>query len=117
MKIFVAFGYNERDRWIPNLVFPIIKAFGDEVVSGEEVQGEQITDAVIREIRQSNALMAFVTRRDKIDKNRWTTHRWVTDELSNAIALKLPMNREALPGIGRELSTTKRNGTSAWWKL
>ena len=91
MKIFVAFGYNERDKWIPNLVFPIIKAFGDEVVSGEEVQGEQITDAVIREIRQSNALIAFATRRDKINKNRWTTHRWVTDELSHAIAFKLPV--------------------------
>jgi hypothetical protein len=89
MKIFVAFGYNDRDKWIPNLIFPIIKAFGDEVVSGEEVQGEQITDAVIREIRQSNALMAFVTRRDKIIENRWTTHRWVTDELSHAIAFKL----------------------------
>ena len=91
MRIFVAFGYNDRDKWIPNFVFPIIKAFGDEVVSGEEVQGEQITDAVIREIRQSNALMAFVTRRDKIDANRWTTHRWVTDELSHAIAFKLPV--------------------------
>ncbi len=91
MKIFVAFGYNQRDKWIPSLVFPIIRAFGDEVVSGEELQGEQITDAVIREIRQSNALMAFVTRRDKIDDNRWTTHRWVTDELSHALAFKLPV--------------------------
>lgn len=91
MKIFVAFGYNQRDKWIPSLVFPIIRAFGDEVVSGEELQGQQITDAVIREIRQSNALMAFVTRRDKIDDNRWTTHRWVTDELSHALAFKLPV--------------------------
>lgn len=91
MRIFVAFGYNDRDKWIPSMVFPIIRAFGDEVVSGEEVQGEQITDAVIREIRQSNALMAFVTRRDKIDANRWTTHRWVTDELSHAIAFQLPV--------------------------
>jgi hypothetical protein len=90
MKIFVAFGYNERDKWIPNLVFPLIKAFGDEVVSGEELQGQQITEAVIREIKQSNALMAFVTRRDKIAEDHWTTHRWVTDELSQAIG-KIPV--------------------------
>lgn len=102
MKIFVAFGYNERDKWIPNLVFPIIKAFGDEVVSGEEVQGEQITDAVIREIRQSNALMAFVTRRDKINENRWTTHRWVTDELSNAIAFKIPVAEIREAGVDEQ---------------
>ncbi len=102
MKIFVAFGYNERDKWIPNLVFPIIKAFGDEVVSGEEVQGEQITDAVVREIRQSNALMAFVTRRDKINENRWTTHRWVTDELSNALAFKIPVAEIRETGVDEQ---------------
>ena len=102
MKIFVAFGYNERDKWIPNLVFPIIKAFGDEVVSGEEVQGEQITDAVIREIRQSNGLIAFATRRDKINKNRWTTHRWVTDELSHAIAFKLPVAEIRETGVDEQ---------------
>jgi hypothetical protein len=102
MRIFVAFGYNERDKWIPNLVFSIIKAFGDEVVSGEEVQGEQITEAVIREIRQSNALMAFVTRRDKINDTRWTTHRWVTDELSNAIALRMPVAEVRETGVDEQ---------------
>jgi hypothetical protein len=102
MKIFVAFGYNDRDRWIPNLVFPIVKAFGDEVVSGEEVQGEQISDAVIREIRQSNALMAFVTRRDQISENRWTTHRWVTDELSHAIAFQLPVAEVRESGVDEQ---------------
>jgi hypothetical protein len=91
MKIFVAYGYNERDKWVPNLVFPLIKAFGDEVVTGEELQGEQITDAVLNEIRQSDALMAFTTRRDKEDETRWNTHRWVTDELSSAITYKLPV--------------------------
>ena len=97
MKIFVAFGYNPRDRWIPELVFPIIKAFGDEVVSGEEIPGQQITDAIIREIRQSHALLAFTTRRDKIgDQERWTTHRWVTDELSQALAPP-PLRVAAIP--------------------
>jgi hypothetical protein len=88
MKIFVAYGYNERDKWVPSLVFPIIKAFGDEVITGEELQGEQITDSVIKEIEQSDALMAFVTKRQKIDETQWTTHRWVTDEISQALAYK-----------------------------
>lgn len=89
MKIFVAYGFSERDSWIPDLVFPIVRAFRDEVVTGEELQGEQITDAVIREIKQSDAMLAFVTRRQRIDETRWTTHRWVTDELSNALAYRL----------------------------
>jgi hypothetical protein len=89
MKIFVAFGYNERDQWIPDLVFPMIRAFRDEVVSGEDIQGEQITDAVRREIKQANALMAFATRRKKLNNRSWSTHRWVTDELAYATANNL----------------------------
>jgi hypothetical protein len=91
MKIFVAYGYNDRDRWIETLVFPIIRAFGDEVVTGEELQGDQITDAVRRKIQGSDALVAFVTRRDEISSGRWTTHRWVTDELAHALALGRPV--------------------------
>jgi prophage antirepressor-like protein len=90
MRIFVAYGYNERDRWVEELVFPVIRAFGDEVVTGEELQGEQITDAVIAKIRSSDALIGFLTRRDQIgSSDRWTTHRWVTDEISQAVAQRI----------------------------
>jgi len=86
MKIFVGFGYNDRDRWVPDYVFAIISAFGDEVVTGEELQGDQITDAVKHKIKQSNAFMGFATRRKRISEGRWTTHRWVTDEMALALA-------------------------------
>ena len=33
MKIFVGYGYNDRDRWVEQFVFPIIEAFGSEVVA------------------------------------------------------------------------------------
>jgi hypothetical protein len=89
MRIFVGFGFNERDRWVKDLVFPLIKAFGAEGVSGEELQGEQITDAVRRQIASCDALIGFVTRRDDLGNGRWSTHRWVTDELSHALPLKL----------------------------
>jgi hypothetical protein len=89
MKIFLAFGYHPRDRWIPDFLTPIIEAFGDEVVTGGEVQGQVITDAIRREIRESDALIAFTTRRDPAGEGRWSTHRWVTDELSHALAYNL----------------------------
>lgn len=90
MKIFVAYGYNARDQWVRDLVFPLIRAFGDEVTTGEELQGEQITDAVRYQIQQSQALLAFITRREQIGtSDRWTTHRWVTDELSHALSKNL----------------------------
>jgi len=90
MKIFVAYGYNQRDEWIPELIFPIIRAFGDEPVTGDDLQGELITEAVIESIRRSDALIAAATRRgDQPDATgKWPTHRWVTDELSQALALR-----------------------------
>jgi hypothetical protein len=91
MKIFVAYGYNDRDRWIPDLVFPLVRAFGDEVVTGEELAGEVITDGVRAQIRRSDALIAFATRRGDPNNERWATHRWVTDELAHALAIPLPV--------------------------
>lgn len=46
MKIFVGFGYNDRDKWIRDLVFPIIRAFGHEVLTGEEAYGDILPEYV-----------------------------------------------------------------------
>src|SRR5271157_9461 len=90
MKIFVGFGYNARDKWICELVFPILEAFGDEPVTGEDLQGQPIVAGVRKKIADADAMIGFVTRRDRIDDGRWTTHRWVTDEISHALASKVP---------------------------
>jgi len=92
MKIFVGYGYNQRDQWVEEFVFPIIEAFSDEVITGEELQGERITDAVQQKIRQSDALIGFATRRGKPDgEGKWRTHRWVTDEIATALAADKPV--------------------------
>ncbi len=87
MKIFVAYGYNERDKWIENLVFPLIEAFGAEVVTGEGIYDGAIPDAVRNQIRRSDALIAFMTKRNPQDENDKLTHRWVIEELAVASAI------------------------------
>lgn len=85
MKIFVGYGYNERDKWIEELVFPLIEAFGDTVVTGKEVFGKELSDGVRGLISECDALMGFATRRDGPDqKGLWTTHKWVQDEIRTA---------------------------------
>lgn len=92
MKIFVGYGFNERDQWVEDLVFPIIQAFGDDVITGKELQGEIITESVTQKIQQSNALIGFATRRDRINiEEKWTTHRWVIDEMATALTIGLPI--------------------------
>jgi hypothetical protein len=86
MKIFVGFGYNDRDSWIPDFVFPLIRAFGCEVVTGEDMPGEVISDEVRRRVESADALIAFRTRRGDPDAGGvYRTHRWVEDELTYAL--------------------------------
>jgi hypothetical protein len=93
MRVFVAYGYNARDAWIPRLVLPLLGAMGIETVTGEDMWGDVITDAVKRRIRQSDALLGFATRRgkDALPDGTFPTHRWVTDEMAFASALDLPV--------------------------
>lgn len=85
MKIFVGFGYNDRDKWIKDLVFPIIRAFGDEVATGEEAHGSTLPEHVKEEIRSSDALIGFLTRRnDGAGNLTQSTHWWVLQELGIA---------------------------------
>jgi hypothetical protein len=85
MRIFVAYGFNPRDSWIEPVIEPLIEAFGSEAVHGRELAGQLITDGVRQSIRNSDALIAFFTRRDSIGENRWSTHPWVRDELMCAL--------------------------------
>ena len=39
MRIFVGYGYNERDKWVEDYVLPLLVAFGCEVVHGKAVYG------------------------------------------------------------------------------
>jgi hypothetical protein len=113
MKIFVAFGYNQRDAWIPELVFPVIEAFGDEVVTGEDEQGENIPDETKERIRSSDALIAFATKRlaegQQADGNGMMTHRWVTDELTTAITYKLPLVEVREDGVDEQSGLAGRD--------
>jgi hypothetical protein len=85
MKIFVGYGYNERDKWVEELVVPLIEAFGDTPVTGKEVYGKELSDGIRGLIRECDALMGFATRRDGPNqKGLWSTHKWVSDEIRTA---------------------------------
>jgi hypothetical protein len=85
MRVFVAFGYNPRDRWIEEVMQPIIEAFGSEFVHGGGLAGQPITESVRALINSSDGLLAFATRRYPMKDGDVDTHRWVTDELAHAI--------------------------------
>jgi hypothetical protein len=80
MKIFVAFGYRPEDAWVKTLVIPMIQAFGSEAVTGETLWGGPLAGQINTRIRESHALIAFLTRRDVAGN----THPWVLQEAGAA---------------------------------
>jgi hypothetical protein len=89
MKVFVAFGYNERDKWIPDFVIPILQVFEIEVVTGEEMPGKDIPDEVRERITNSDAMLAFLTRREEAGNLTNNSHQWVIDEVMIAFGAKV----------------------------
>jgi len=84
MKLFVGYGYNERDQWVEDWVFPLIRSFDFEVESGKGLEGLDLRDEVKRRIEKSRAAIGFATRRHEKVDGFWTTHRWVVNELTHA---------------------------------
>ena len=95
MKIFVGFGYNQRDAWIKEIVFPIIESFDAEILSGENLQGLVLADGVKEKITECDALLGFFTPRDEKANGKFTTHDWVRDEFTFA----LNSGKEAVPVV------------------
>jgi hypothetical protein len=109
VKIFVAYGYNDRDKWIREMVFLLIEAFGSEVETGEETYESSIPESVKSKIRRSDALMAFTTRRTTQDNQVWQTHRWVVEELAAAAALGKKTVEVRETGVEQQGGLTQAN--------
>jgi hypothetical protein len=97
MRIFVGYGYNDRDTWVKELAFPLIMAVHCEPVDGKEIYGQRLDDGVRNEIRGCAGLLGFSTRRERLQNGNWTTHQWVKDELLTAdqVGLRFVEIREA----------------------
>lgn len=90
-RVFVGFGYNPRDQWIEDHVFPILKGLGLQVLHGKDMHGEVLQEGVKARIRQSDALIGFCTLREGHENEAFNTHIWVRDEMVFALGLGLPV--------------------------
>jgi len=81
MRVFVGFGYNERDKWIEEHVFPVLECMGFTVVHGKGLHGEVLQQGVKDQLDQSDAAVGFFTIRDGQGDADFTSHIWVRDEM------------------------------------
>jgi hypothetical protein len=83
MRLFVGYGYNSRDHWIEEMVFPLVEALGCQVVHGKTTFGDVLAPEIKALLLGSDAMVGFLTRREKAG-DCWSTHRWVIEELASA---------------------------------
>jgi hypothetical protein len=91
MRVFVGYGYNERDKWIEDRVFPILRCVGFTIVHGKDMHGLQLEPEVTRRLDQSDAAIGFFTIREGQGDADFTSHIWVRDEMMYAIAKEKPI--------------------------
>jgi hypothetical protein len=91
MRVFVGYGYNERDTWIEDRVFPILRCVGFTVVQGKDMHGLQLQPEVARRLDQSDAAIGFFTIREGQGDADFTSHIWVRDEMIYAISKGKPI--------------------------
>jgi hypothetical protein len=107
MKVFVGFGYNDKDKWIKDLIIPFLKALNCEVETGEDMQGEILSDGVIARIKASDACIGFLTKRAPMKNgHHFSTHNWVIAELANALALNIPFFEIREKGVDPQAGET-----------
>lgn len=88
MRVFIGYGYNDRDLWIERDVFPILAAMNLEIVHGKDMHGEVLQEAVKERIESSDGLIGFSTLRQGQKRAAFGSHIWVRDEMAHALALK-----------------------------
>src|SRR4051794_40929988 len=88
MRVFVGFGYNDRDRWIEQQVFPLLLGLGFTVVHGKDMHGQILQPGVMTRIDQSDAMIGFFTVREDQQEADFNSHIWVRDEMLYAAGFR-----------------------------
>jgi hypothetical protein len=91
MRVFVGYGYNDRDKWIEEKVLPILRCAGFTVLHGRKCSGKELPAEVRGRLDESDAAIGFFTIRPRQGKADFTSHLWVRDEILYAIGRDKPI--------------------------
>jgi hypothetical protein len=73
MRVFVGYGYNERDAWVEKHVVPILRAMSIDTVDGKDMHGEVLQEGVKNRIDIADAVIGFCTLRQGQEQAEATT--------------------------------------------
>lgn len=79
-KVFLSYPFDDRNDWIKHCVPALLRWYGCKVLTGDKYKGQEIKTEVAKDISQSNLLVAFVAKQEKVVTGGWTTSPWVLQE-------------------------------------
>lgn len=90
-KVFLSYPFSQRNEWIEHCVSPLLELWGCKVLTGRKYYGRDITREVGSDIAQSQLLVAFLTRYQRLTTGDWTTSGWVLQETGFAAGKGIPV--------------------------
>jgi hypothetical protein len=90
-SIFVAYPFDDRDKWIRQCVPSLLSFYGCDIRSGADYYAQDIADAVTNDIAKSSLVVAFLTRAHKISDDSWVPSQWVLQEIGFARGKDIPV--------------------------
>jgi hypothetical protein len=82
--VFLGFAFREMDRDLVDYIERLLESHGLKATTGKALGGEALNEAVQARIKNADAFVGLLTRRDQIANGGWTTHDWIKDELRYA---------------------------------
>ena len=73
-----------------NSIESLLASHDVRLMTGDRLGGQALTIAIKAKIDRADALVALLTRREKLPKGKWRSHPWVQDELGYAKATNKP---------------------------
>jgi hypothetical protein len=126
MNVFLAFAFHDVDRPLERAIERILDSHFAAKVTGENLAGAPLTAGVQQRIESCDALVALMTRREKIKGGaKWRTHQWVTDEIAHArakglLAIALVEDGVELGGMfqaNEYIPLDRKNLSEAWLRV
>lgn len=90
-SVFVSYPFNPRDEWIRYCVPTLLRWYGCAVLSGENYQAQEINVAVTNDIARADLVIAFLTRRQRLENGDWVPSEWVLQEIGFARGKGIPV--------------------------
>ena len=89
--VFLSFAFQTKAAWIKDCVQPLLRYYGCKVLTGEKYHLQEINRGVANDIGQSNLLIAFLTKNERLANGEWMTSQWVLQEIGFAAGKGIPV--------------------------